>query len=83
MRLFKTITQTIFFLFTSTILLAQTTIKEKDYTLKYSTTKIGIQFENTTTEIKAFDAFTNNTNGLYFIQLQNQSQSTTFKIVKK
>jgi phosphatidylserine/phosphatidylglycerophosphate/cardiolipin synthase-like enzyme len=60
MRLFNTITQTIFFLFTSTILLAQTTVKEKDYSLHYSTNKIGIQFENTTTEIKAFDAFTNN-----------------------
>ncbi len=60
MRLFKKTTQTLFFLFTSTILLAQTTVKEKDYTLKYSTNKIGIQFENTTTEIKAFDAFTNN-----------------------
>jgi hypothetical protein len=60
MRLLNTITQTLFFLFTSTLLLAQTTVKEKDYTLKYSTNKIGIQFENTTNAIKAFDAFTNN-----------------------
>lgn len=60
MRLFKKTTLALFFLLTSTLLLAQTTVKEKDYTLKYSNNKIGIQFENTTTEIKAFDAFTNN-----------------------
>jgi phosphatidylserine/phosphatidylglycerophosphate/cardiolipin synthase-like enzyme len=61
-RLFKITTQTLFFLFSSTLLLAQTTIKEKDYTLNYSSNKIGIQFDdtNTTTAIKAFDAFTNN-----------------------
>ena len=61
MRLFKKTTQTLFFLFTSTILLAQTTVKEKDYTLKYSSNKIGIQFDDafTATDIKAFDAFTN------------------------
>jgi phosphatidylserine/phosphatidylglycerophosphate/cardiolipin synthase-like enzyme len=62
MRLFNTSIQILFFLFTSTLLLAQTTVKEKDYTLNYSTNKIGIQFDDTktTTEIKAFDAFTNN-----------------------
>ena len=60
MRLFKTFTQTLFFIFTSTLLLAQTTVKEKDFSLHYSANKIAIQFENTTTEIKAFDAFTNN-----------------------
>lgn len=62
MRLFKTITQTLFFLFTSTLLLAQTRVKEKDYTLNYSTNKIGIQIDDTSTptDIKAFDAFTNN-----------------------
>jgi hypothetical protein len=61
-RLFKTTTLALFSLFTSSLLLAQTTVKEKDYTLKYSNNKIGIQFDNTitTTEIKAFDAFTNN-----------------------
>ena len=60
MRLFNTFTQTLFFIFTSTLLLAQTTVKEKDFSLHYSANKIAIQFENTTTEIKAFDAFTNN-----------------------
>ena len=51
----------LFFQFTSNLLLAQTTVKEKDYTLKYSiTNKIGIQFDDTTTDIKAFDTFTNN-----------------------
>ena len=61
MRLFKTTTQALFFLFSSSLLLAQT-IKEKDYTLNYSTNKIGIQFDYpyTATAFKAFDAFTNN-----------------------
>lgn len=60
MRLLNTFTQTFLFFLSSIVLLAQTTIKEKDYTLNYSKNKIGIQFENTTTKIKAFDAFTNN-----------------------
>lgn len=60
MRLLNTFTQTFLFFLSSIVLLAQTTIKEKDYSLQYSSNKIGIQFENTTTEIKAFDAFTNN-----------------------
>ena len=60
MRLLNTFTQTFLFFLSSIVLLAQTTIKEKDYSLHYSSNKIGIQFENTTTEIKAFDAFTNN-----------------------
>lgn len=60
MRLLNTFTQTFLFLLSSIVLLAQTTIKEKDYYLHYSANKIGIQFENNTTEIKAFDAFTNN-----------------------
>lgn len=61
MRLLKTTTQVLFFLFSSSLLLAQT-IKEKDYTLHYSTNKIGIQFDDssTATDIKVFDAFTNN-----------------------
>jgi len=60
MRLLNTFTQTFLFFLSSIVLLAQTTIKEKDYSLHYSSNKIGIQFVNTTTEIKAFDAFTNN-----------------------
>jgi phosphatidylserine/phosphatidylglycerophosphate/cardiolipin synthase-like enzyme len=59
-RLFKKTTLALFFLFTFNLLLAQTTVKEKDYTLKYSDNKIGIQFEDTTTDIKAYDAFNNN-----------------------
>jgi phosphatidylserine/phosphatidylglycerophosphate/cardiolipin synthase-like enzyme len=60
-RLFKTCTPTLFFLFASTLLLAQTTVKDKGYTLHYSANKIGIQFEDTQTAtgLKAFDAFTN------------------------
>ncbi|HSN47772.1 MAG TPA: phospholipase D-like domain-containing protein, partial [Flavobacterium sp.] len=61
MRLFNTITHSLFFLFTSSILLSQTTVKEKDFTVNYSANKIGIQFDDTHTaaDIKAFDAFTN------------------------
>ncbi len=60
MHIFKTIILTCLFIISFHFLQAQTIVKEKDYTLKYSTNKIGIQFDdtNTATVIKAFDAFT-------------------------